>query len=138
MTFPTVTATTIKTVLGSAVEGQTTNKFTGGKGSYLCEVTYEDGTVLRSDVIQTESVEYDYSIKYENGQAVVTVPEDGTYAVVFASYDGGRLVSISARDISLIKGENTVSPDGGFTPLGAVRLMLWNSLEGMKPLDMSK
>lgn len=138
MNFPAVTATAIKTDLGDAVAGQTTNKFTGGKGSYLCEITYSDGTVLRSDVIQTESAENDYSIRYENGKAVVTVPENDTYAVIFASYDGGRLASISARDIYLSKGENTISPDSGFTPLGTVRLMLWNGLEGMKPLDMSK
>lgn len=138
MTFPTVTATTIKTVLGDAVEGQTTNKFTGGKGSYLCAVTYADGTVLRSDVVQTENVKVDCSIKYENGKAVITVPEDGKYGVVFASYDNGILVSISARDIQLTKGENIIPPDGGFTPSGSVRLMLWSSLEGMKPFCMSE
>lgn len=133
MKFPTVTATAIETVLGSAVEGQTANKFTGGAGAYLCEVTYADGTVLRSNVVETAAAEY--SLKYENGQAVVSVSRDGTYAVIFASYDvKGRLLSVSVEHIPLVKGEQkTVSPTN-FNANGTVKVMLWDSLDGAKPL----
>lgn len=138
MEFPNVTATTIKTVLGRASDGQTMNKFTGGSGSYMCEITYADGTVLKSDII--EAVEYDYSIKYEDGKAVVTVPEDGTYTVIFASYDGlGRLLNVSAEEKILKRGENEpIEPKIDFNKDITVKAMLWNNLECMKPLCVSK
>ena len=48
---PTVKATIIKTNKKGEVKGQTTNQLTAKyAGSYLCEVRYEDGTVLTSNV----------------------------------------------------------------------------------------
>lgn len=37
-------------IVGSAVAGQTTTKFTGGAGSYVCKITYDDYT-LTSDLV---------------------------------------------------------------------------------------
>lgn len=133
MNFPNVTANVIKTVLGSMADGQTTNKFMGSAGLYMCEITYADGTVLRSDV--TEAVEYDYSIQYEDGKAVVTVPEDGTYTIIFASYDDkDTLLSVSIEEKELKKGENEpIEPKQDFDKNGTVKLMLWDTLENMIP-----
>ncbi|MCI9085682.1 MAG: S-layer homology domain-containing protein [Clostridia bacterium] len=50
---PTVKATVIKTNKKGEVKGQTTNQLTAVyPGSYLCEVSYEDYTLLTSDVFE--------------------------------------------------------------------------------------
>ena len=38
-----------------------------------------------------------FSIRYEGGNAIVTAPTAGTYTVLFAAYDNGRLTSLSDR-----------------------------------------
>lgn len=53
--YASFTAEVTKKVLGEAVSGQTTNRFTGGDGKYICKVTYADGTVLTSDIISVKS-----------------------------------------------------------------------------------
>lgn len=77
-----------------------------------------------------------YEIKYENEKAVATVPQDGTYTVIFAAYDsGGRLLSVSAQNIPLIQGKNKpIEPKAGFHKNGTVKVLLWGGLNGMKPL----
>lgn len=82
----------------------------------------------------TDLQQIDYSIKYENEKAVVTVPQDGTYTVIFASYEGDRLLSVSAQDIQLVKGENSPISPQNFNASGKIKVMLWDSLMGMKPL----
>lgn len=74
-----------------------------------------------------------FSIRYEGGNAIVTAPTAGTYAVIFAAYDGGRLTSVTVQSVTVEKGETTVEPQG-FTANGTVKVMLWESLSGMKPL----
>lgn len=100
------------------------------KGSVTYTSQYGNVTII----IPALNPEYDYSIKYENGKAVVTVKQDDTYAVIFAAYDNGRLLSVSVQDIQLVKGENlSISPQN-FNANGKVKVMLWDSLKGMKPL----
>lgn len=74
-----------------------------------------------------------FSIRYEGGNAIVTAPTAGTYAVIFAAYDGGRLTGVTVQSVTVEKGETTVEPQG-FTAGGTVKVMLWESLASMKPL----
>lgn len=84
-TSPTVTADVTRTVLKGEVNGQTAAQFTGGTGTYLCSVTYADGTVLKSDVFDytapvTHSHDMSVSCGHDNGIAfdkVLTADEDG-------------------------------------------------------------
>ena len=79
--------------------------------------------------------EYDYSIRYEDEKAVVTVPQDGTYALIFAAYDtDNRLLSVNAQEVQLVKGENLPISLQNFDAGGKVKILLWDSLTGMKPL----
>lgn len=103
------------------------------KGSVTYTSQYGNVTII----IPALNPEYDYSIKYENGKAVVTVKQDDTYAVIFAAYDNGRLLSVSVQDIQLVKGENLPISPQNFNANGKVKVMLWDSLKGMKPLCRS-
>ncbi len=98
-------------------------------------VTYTSSYGNVQIIIPALKTDYDYSIKYENGKAVVTVPQDGTYTVIFAAYDNDRLLSVNAQDIQLVKGENPpVSPQNfNANDANTVKIMLWDSLMGMKP-----
>lgn len=75
-----------------------------------------------------------FSIRYEGGNAIVTAPTAGTYSVLFAAYDNGRLTSLSVQPVTVEKGETTVAPKDNFTASGTVKVMLWENLESMKPL----
>ena len=66
-------------------------------GSQVYTSIYSTVTVI----LPTTGSEYDYSIKYENEKAVVTVPQDGTYTVIFAAYDNDRLLSVNAQTYRL-------------------------------------
>lgn len=75
------------------------------------------------------------SIKYENGKAVVTAEQDGTYALIFASYEAdGKLLNTAAEEVQLVKGKNEPIEPQNFNAGGSVRVMLWNSIKEMKPL----
>ena len=60
-----------------------------------------------------------YSIRYENGKAVVNAPS-GKYAVIFAAYDSdGKLVSVAVKqDTEITKANQSVYPNK-FTTAGA-------------------
>lgn len=76
-----------------------------------------------------------FSIRYEGGNAIVTAPTAGTYAVLFAAYNAdGRLTSLSVQPVTVEKGETTVAPKDNFTASGTVKVMLWESMLSMKPL----
>lgn len=74
-----------------------------------------------------------FSIRYEGGNAIVTAPKAGTYAVIFAAYDNGRLASLSVQTVPIAKGETSITSEN-FTPDGTVKVMLWENLTSMKPL----
>ncbi len=75
-----------------------------------------------------------FSIRYEDGKAIVTVPTAGTYSVLFAAYDtDGRLTSLKEQTVTFEKGETAVTPID-FTADAKVKVMLWESLSSMKPL----
>lgn len=98
-------------------------------------VTYTSQYGNVTVIIPALNPQYDFSIKYENGKAIVTAKQDGTYTLIFASYSDGRLLSISVQDTELAKGENEpIEPEQSFNKNGKVRVMLWDSLIGMKPL----
>ena len=76
-----------------------------------------------------------YSIRYENGKAVVNAPS-GKYAVIFAAYDSdGKLVSVAVKqDTEITKANQSVYPNK-FTTAGAAtgKVMLWDNLNNMVP-----
>ncbi len=76
-----------------------------------------------------------YSIRYENGKAVVNAPS-GKYAVIFAAYDSdGKLVSVAVKqDVEITKANQSVYPNK-FTTAGATtgKVMLWDNLNNMVP-----
>ncbi len=76
-----------------------------------------------------------YSIRYENGKAVVNAPS-GKYAVIFAAYDSdGKLVSVAVKqDAEITKANQSVYPNK-FTTAGATtgKVMLWDNLNNMVP-----
>ena len=76
-----------------------------------------------------------YSIRYENGKAVVNAPS-GKYAVIFAAYDSdGKLVSVAVKqDTEITKANQSVYPNK-FTTAGATtgKVMLWDNLNNMVP-----
>ena len=76
-----------------------------------------------------------YSIRYENGKAVVNAPS-GKYAVIFAAYDSdGKLISVAVKqDAEITKANQSVYPNK-FTTAGAAtgKVMLWDNLNNMVP-----
>lgn len=76
-----------------------------------------------------------YSIRYENGKAVVNAPS-GKYAVIFAAYDSnGKLISVAVKqDAEITKANQSVYPNK-FTTVGAAtgKVMLWDNLNSMVP-----
>ena len=76
-----------------------------------------------------------YSIRYEDGKAVVNAPS-GKYAVIFAAYDSdGKLISVTVKqDAEITKANQSVYPNK-FTTAGATtgKVMLWDNLNNMVP-----
>ena len=76
-----------------------------------------------------------YSIRYENGKAVVNAPS-GKYAVIFAAYGSdGKLISVTVKqDAEITKANQSVYPNK-FTTAGATtgKVMLWDNLNNMVP-----
>ena len=152
MDFPDVTATTVKTVLGSAVEGQTSNKFTGSSGSYLCEITCADGTVLRSDVVDYEALSPSLSPSAVPSTEPVPeasvsplptpmtspdvspspIPVEHSECVkITAEYsENGALLSVS---VETVKVSEIVSEQNTKTR----KVFYWESMEKMKPISIS-
>ena len=77
-----------------------------------------------------------FSVKYEDGTAVITAPQSGTYTVVFAAYKDDTLISLELRDVTfeqpgeLIVSHTDIQTDGAYT----LKVMLWSSLNDIKPL----
>lgn len=96
------------------------------------EVTMEDIIIPATGTGDTK----EFSIRYKDGSAYVTVPQDGTYTVIFAAYDNGKLTGLSVQPVTVEKGETTVTPEN-FTADGTVKVMLWESITSMKALCKS-
>ncbi len=97
-------------------------------------VTYTSQYGNVTIIILAPNPKYDYNITYENEKAVITVPQDGLYTVIFAAYDNGKLLAIHAQNIQFVKGENPAVSPQNFNTNSKVKVMLWDSLKEMKPL----
>ena len=80
----------------------------------------------------------EFSVRYQEPEAMINIPHSGTYTVIFAAYRGNRLTAVEpqAKTYTAAQlGEQSVQPTS-FQAEGAdrVRVFLWNSLEGMRPL----
>lgn len=82
-----------------------------------------------------------YRVKYEDGNAVVTVLSTDTYLTIFAAYnDDGVLLSAEAQTVTLETGENAPIIPKSLNIDGAsfVKIMLWNNIDEMKPFAMCR
>lgn len=73
------------------------------------------------------------TISVPSASTNAAAPTAGTYDVIFAAYDNGRLTGLSVKSVEPVKGETVVAPVN-FTANGTVKVMLWDRLAGMKPL----
>ncbi len=90
---------------------------------------------VETDILPATGTEKDdYILKYENGKATITVPQDGIYTVLFTAYDGNKLTGVSAQSIPLVTGENPPISPKNFDANGTVKVMLWDSFIGMHPI----
>lgn len=124
-TVPDIKVTVVRANLGDAVEGQTTKTLTGVEpGSYMCKVTWADGTVVFSDsFIIGESYQIEVPTT-TNGTAKVnsSAVEGQTVTVETTPAKGYKLDDIVVTDASGNDIPVEISGnDGTFTmPAGAV------------------
>ena len=127
----------------------TGEKYVGGVAGYLSRGTINSSTFENNDSLKDvgfnafgEITNEDTpkptedSIAYTNGTAKITVKNSGEYMVTFAAYNNtGALTGLNSQSVHLNAGENTVIPSE-FSTEGAalVKVMLWDSASGMKPL----
>ncbi len=105
------------------------------------EKKFDESTAINGDVKVYECVaEFDVDkSELQSGKVRVFAPKNGTYAVIFAAYKGGKLVSYKTANAVVSEETGSVVdvlvPEG-FDSTGAdnVKVMLWSSLEEMKPL----
>ena len=77
-----------------------------------------------------------FSLRFENGAAVITAPYSTDAEVLFAAYDQtGTLTALERKKAVLTPGENRILPELFQPEQGStVKVMLWDSAGGMKPL----
>lgn len=78
-----------------------------------------------------------FLIEYADGTAMVQSRDTGTYAIIFAAYDvNGVLTSIELKPVTFKTAGLQEVESKNFTESDAktVKVMLWDSLTGMKPL----
>ncbi len=76
-----------------------------------------------------------FSVRYENGNAVVDAPWTGDYTVVFAAYDAdGRLTDLYIAPVSNAPAGKTTFIPNNFTPDATVKVMLLDGLTTLHPL----
>ena len=76
-----------------------------------------------------------FSIKYDDGTAVVSVPKAGKYCVIFALYKDGILKSIQiSEEVFESADTKSVNCTYDIIPDSEVRVFLWNTIDDMIPL----
>lgn len=110
------------------------NKDTGVSSEFLVTVT--EPAQKPDSVVVPVTPTAKYSIAYKSDGAVVTTPKDGECTVIFAAYDkDGVLTSMASVTQNFTAGENPpVLAPNTFTADDKVKVMLWKSLETIKPL----
>ncbi|MBQ8300623.1 MAG: InlB B-repeat-containing protein, partial [Clostridia bacterium] len=120
---PTVTPTTVPTIAPTA-------------SPTIASTASPQETVAPSTPAPTKTpselkVEYDK----ETNKAIITSSEEKTGTVIFASYEEGRLVSVSLlTDVDINIGTTEIEPTENFAVTDTVRVYLWNSIRGLTPL----
>ena len=89
--------------------------------------------------ITTPGMEPTYGMKYSGGDGNVVISSEKAIenaALIFAAYDGGRLVKAVTRSVSVDAGDEiTEAVPAEIMSAGTERkAMLWDSLEGMEPI----
>lgn len=104
----------------------TLNVESNGIGGNVSAYLAEEDAGENSDVEQTSA---ETTIKYENGNAVITSTVAQETVLIEAVYNGSELASVKTTPVSL-NGTDAVT-----VPASAgSKLMLWNSLEKMEPI----
>ncbi len=82
-----------------------------------------------------------YVGEYKNGGAVVASPQKGEYSVIFAAYDKNNvLIGINVVNVSFEEAGETEVKSGNFFEMSecSVRVLMWETLNGMVPIAASK
>ncbi|MCI8980524.1 MAG: C1 family peptidase [Clostridia bacterium] len=110
-------------------------------GSYIPPTETEEG--IREYISEYGSVTVivpklppsKFSIKYDDGTAVVSVPKAGKYCVIFALYKDGILKSIQiSEEVFASADTKSVNCTYDIIPDSEVRVFLWNTIDDMIPL----
>lgn len=91
------------------------------------------------DTVPKTSYEMEAEYSESDNAAVITVNSTvNDVDVIFAAYDtDGKLMSLDVKNTDLLKGENTCLPEHfDISSADNVKIMVWESLESMKPLQI--
>jgi len=125
-------------ILNYAVTGMASENILTAGNIYELESGYTSiEKTVPEDYSITFSESLGYNIVYQNGCAVVTASEGTECCVIFAAYDeNGSLTSMAVEENITIgsSGTETIPSPSEFNASGTVKVMLWNSLDNMKPL----
>ncbi len=75
-----------------------------------------------------------YTIHYENGRATINAPQAAKVVVIFAAYNDSQLINLEVQEASLAAGENIITPEHFSPDEGKMKVMLWDSMDNMRPL----
>ena len=127
------------------------DKYAGGIVGYLSTGDIKDsyssaavtGTEFYGDIFGYNSAgtvtftepESGFKAEYIDGKAVVTAPEAGEYALIFAAYNSaGVLKSMEVQEITFAEPGTQAFEPTNFDAEGmTVKLMLWDGIDSMQP-----
>lgn len=128
-------------ISGAEVKSDLTDAVTmaNGKASVKCfmglNTIVADGVVYYADITKnmqnvTFTVSSDITVAYDNGLKIES-DKSCDAAVIVAKYDGNVLQSTEINNISINEGSNIYDIKAS----NGDKIMLWDSVEGMKPLS---
>ena len=127
------------------------DKYAGGVVGYLSSGDIKDsyssgnvaGAIFYGDIFGYNAMgtvtftepETEFKAEYVDGKAVVTAPEAGEYALIFAAYNSsGVLKSLEVQEITFAEpGTQTFEPTNFDAEGMTVKLMLWDGIDSMQP-----
>lgn len=148
-----ITGSSASSISNCQNEGAVTaaDKYAGGIVGYLSTGDIKDsyssaavtGTEFYGDIFGYNSAgtvtftepESGFKAEYIDGKAVVTAPEAGEYALIFAAYNSaGVLKSMEVQEITFAGPGTQIFEPMNFDAEGmTVKLMLWDGIDSMQP-----
>lgn len=133
-------------ISGEVYPGMTILSSKGDNTSLAADVfnVTRAGVSLKKKGYSLTAVLDEFSLKYEGGRLTAKIPVSGTYTVVFAEYDGGKLVKSASKEITVSTleagggGEIEITAPEGITLSAGTKVMLWKSLDNLMPMAASQ